>query len=51
MAAMAVELISDHYKKMKTDFPSKQHDFWEEYPLLEVNLQYAAVDSYVLYEL
>ena len=51
MAAMAVELISDHYKKMKTDFPSKQHDFWEEYPFLEVNLHYAAVDSYVSYEL
>ena len=51
MDVMAIELISDHYKKMKSDFPSNQHDFWEESPLDELNLHYAGVDGYVSYKI
>ena len=51
MATLAVDLISDHYAKMKKNFPSNRHGFWEESPLSDVNLHYAAVDGYVSYEL
>ena len=51
MASLAAELISYHYTKMKVELPSKHHGLWEESPLHEVNLHYAAVDGYVSYEL
>ena len=36
---------------MKQDFPSARHDYWEEKPLSDINLKYAAIDAYVSYEL
>ena len=51
MATMAAELIYDHYANMKANFPSENHKLWECSPLPELNLDYAAVDGYVSYEL
>ena len=56
MAAMAAKLIHPKYASMKekfvTNFEKRQgHDFWEYKPLADMNLEYAATDAYVTYEL
>ncbi|KAM0825464.1 hypothetical protein ACQ4PT_069539 [Festuca glaucescens] len=51
MADMADGLIDKSYKGMKKEFPSEQHKFWEKNPLDEINLEYAARDGFVAYEL
>ena len=51
MSVMASILIDDSYGQMKVKFPEKQHDFWEKQPLDSVNIEYAAVDGFVSYEL
>ena len=51
MAALANVLISNFYVSMKDDFLEGRHEFWEESPLEEINLKYAAVDGYVSFQL
>uniref|UniRef100_A0A8I7BG68 3'-5' exonuclease domain-containing protein n=1 Tax=Hordeum vulgare subsp. vulgare TaxID=112509 RepID=A0A8I7BG68_HORVV len=51
MAHMAVALIDESYGDMKTSFPKYQHKLWEKVPLDDINIQYAAKDAYVSYEL
>ena len=51
MAHMAVALIDEEYADMKTKFPSDQHKEWETTPLDGINIEYAAKDAYVAYEL
>uniref|UniRef100_A0A8I6X1Q3 3'-5' exonuclease domain-containing protein n=1 Tax=Hordeum vulgare subsp. vulgare TaxID=112509 RepID=A0A8I6X1Q3_HORVV len=51
MARMAVALIDDSYADMKTSFPRSQHRLWEKSPLDDINIEYAAKDAYVSYEL
>uniref|UniRef100_A0A8I6Y0Y5 3'-5' exonuclease domain-containing protein n=1 Tax=Hordeum vulgare subsp. vulgare TaxID=112509 RepID=A0A8I6Y0Y5_HORVV len=51
MAPMAVALIDDSYADMKTSFPKSQHRLWEKCPLDDINIEYAAKDAYVSYEL
>ena len=51
MADMAVAVIEeDDYAEMKTGFPKTQHDHWEKTPLDAINIEYAAIDAYVAYE-
>uniref|UniRef100_A0A8I6XKD4 3'-5' exonuclease domain-containing protein n=1 Tax=Hordeum vulgare subsp. vulgare TaxID=112509 RepID=A0A8I6XKD4_HORVV len=51
MAHMAVALIDESYGDMKTSFPKYQHKHWEKGPLDDINIEYAAKDAYVSYEL
>uniref|UniRef100_A0A8I6YBN2 3'-5' exonuclease domain-containing protein n=1 Tax=Hordeum vulgare subsp. vulgare TaxID=112509 RepID=A0A8I6YBN2_HORVV len=51
MAHMAIALIDESYDDMKTSFPKYQHKLWEKGPLDDINIQYAAKDAYVSYEL
>uniref|UniRef100_A0A8I6XJ04 3'-5' exonuclease domain-containing protein n=1 Tax=Hordeum vulgare subsp. vulgare TaxID=112509 RepID=A0A8I6XJ04_HORVV len=51
MAHMAVALIDEGYGDMKTSFPKFQHKLWEKGPLDPINIEYAAKDAYVSYEL
>ena len=51
MAHMAVALIDEEYGDMKTSFPKSQHKLWEKAPLDRINIEYAAKDAYVSYEL
>uniref|UniRef100_A0A8I6YQ40 3'-5' exonuclease domain-containing protein n=1 Tax=Hordeum vulgare subsp. vulgare TaxID=112509 RepID=A0A8I6YQ40_HORVV len=51
MAHMAVALIDEGYGDMKTSFPKSQHKLWEKGPLDPINIEYAAKDAYVSYEL
>jgi hypothetical protein len=51
MADMAASLIDSSYKVMKQKFPSIQHKFWEKSPLDDINIEYAARDGYVAYQL
>uniref|UniRef100_A0A8I6XTD1 3'-5' exonuclease domain-containing protein n=1 Tax=Hordeum vulgare subsp. vulgare TaxID=112509 RepID=A0A8I6XTD1_HORVV len=51
MAHMAVALFDESYGDMKTSFPKYQHKLWEKGPLDDINIQYAAKDAYVSYEL
>ena len=51
MGDLAADLIDKSYANMKKEFPSNQHNFWEWMPLHKVNLDYAAIDRYVTYEL
>ncbi|XP_051211314.1 uncharacterized protein [Lolium perenne] len=51
MADMAAALIDKSYGGMKKEFPSSQHKFWEKKPVGEINLEYAARDGFVAYEL
>jgi ribonuclease D len=56
MAAMAAKLIHPKYAGMKdnfvSDFEKRQgHDYWDFKPLADMNLEYAATDGYVTYEL
>uniref|UniRef100_A0A8I6YB11 3'-5' exonuclease domain-containing protein n=1 Tax=Hordeum vulgare subsp. vulgare TaxID=112509 RepID=A0A8I6YB11_HORVV len=51
MAHMAVALIDEEYGDIKTNFPKSQHKLWEKTPLDRINIEYAAKDAYVSYEL
>ena len=51
MASLASRIIDKSYGEMKNEFPSKRHDYWEEEPLSDLNLEYAAKDAYVTYQL
>ena len=51
MAKLAEHIIDSSYGAMKQNFPSTRHDYWEEQPLSDINLKYAAIDAYVSYEL
>uniref|UniRef100_A0A8I6X6Y3 3'-5' exonuclease domain-containing protein n=1 Tax=Hordeum vulgare subsp. vulgare TaxID=112509 RepID=A0A8I6X6Y3_HORVV len=51
MAHMAVALIDEEYGDMKISFPKSQHKLWEKAPLDPINIEYAAKDAYVSYEL
>ena len=51
MGKLAKAIIDESYGDMKKKFPSDRHHFWEEMPLAQINLYYAAVDGYVSYEL
>uniref|UniRef100_A0A8I6YZU8 3'-5' exonuclease domain-containing protein n=1 Tax=Hordeum vulgare subsp. vulgare TaxID=112509 RepID=A0A8I6YZU8_HORVV len=51
MAHMAVALIDNSFADMKTSFPKSQHKLWEKGPLDDINIEYAAKDAYVSYEL
>jgi hypothetical protein len=51
MADLASRIIDEYYGEMKSKFPSIRHDYWEEVPLSEINLEYAAKDAYVTYQL
>ena len=51
MATMTLDLIDPHYATMKTNFHHKSHRYWDVIPLPGVNIDYAAVDGFVSYEL
>ena len=51
MASLATRILDESYDKMKEDFPMDRHDFWDEWPLSDINLKYAAIDAYVTYQL
>ena len=56
MAVMAAKLIHPKYAGMKdnfvSDFEKRQgHDYWDFKPLADMNLEYAATDGYVTYEI
>ena len=51
MPTMAADLIDLHYATMKTNFHHKRHGYWDVIPLPGVNIDYAAVDGFVSYEL
>ena len=51
MADMAAVLIDPKYAGMKKKFPNNQHKFWEKNQLDRINLDYAAIDAYVSFEL
>jgi DNA polymerase elongation subunit (family B) len=51
MANMAAAVIDEEYADMKTKFPKDQHKEWEKTPLDAINIEYAAIDAYVAYEL
>ena len=51
MADMAAAYIHEDYAGMKTTFPKRQHMCWQKNPLDWINLDYAAVDAYVSFEL
>ena len=44
-------IIDRSYGEMKNNFPTDRHNFWEERPLDDLNLKYAAIDAYVSYEM
>ena len=48
MAAVVID--EDEYADMKTRFPKEQHKLWEKTPLDASNIEYAAIDAYVAYE-
>ena len=50
MASMAVALIDEQYADMKIKFHKDQHKKWEKTPLDACNIEYAARDAYVAYE-
>ena len=49
MVHMAVDLIDHYYADMKSKID--KHDQWEITPLPGNNIEYAAIDAYVAYEL
>lgn len=51
MATLAEHIIDSSYSRMKKNFPSELHGFWEYKPLNRQSLQYAAIDGYVSYRL
>jgi hypothetical protein len=51
MGDLAAAIIDESYKGMNKKFPSHRHNYWEEKPMKEANLHYAAIDGYISYEL
>jgi hypothetical protein len=51
MASLATSIIDESYSQMKSKFPRERHNYWEEQPLSDLNLEYAAKDAYVSYQL
>ena len=51
MAHMAAAVIDEEYADMKTKFPKDGQKVWEKTPLDAINIEYAAIDAYVAYEL
>ena len=51
MAHMATAFIHEGYERMKKKFHKRNHNFWEKNPLDWINLEYAAIDAYVAFEL
>ena len=51
MSTMATRLIDPWYNDMKKKFHHKQHKRWGVIPLDKINLEYAAIDAWVAYEL
>jgi hypothetical protein len=51
MGDLAKKLIDKSYKHMKKKFPKSGHKVWECKPLEKINLDYAAIDGYISYEL
>ncbi|KAI4978367.1 hypothetical protein ZWY2020_014921 [Hordeum vulgare] len=51
MADMAAALIDEEYHDMKRAFPKSQHKKWGKTPLDPINIEYAAKDGYIAYEL
>ncbi|KAK1561222.1 hypothetical protein QYE76_015709 [Lolium multiflorum] len=51
MASLATSIIDESYSEMKNKFPTERHNYWEERPLSDLNLEYAAKDAYVSYQL
>ena len=56
MAKMASTLIHPKYAGMKEEFVDdyeelQGHNYWEWKPLADMNMEYAAIDGYVTYEL
>ncbi|KAK1604867.1 hypothetical protein QYE76_057739 [Lolium multiflorum] len=51
MASLATSIIDESYSQMKDKFPPERHNYWEERPLSDLNLEYAAKDAYVSYQL
>ncbi len=50
MASLATRILDESYVTMKEDFSTDRHDFWNEWPLSDINLKYA-IDAYVTYQL
>jgi phage FluMu protein Com len=56
MADLAAKLIDPKFANMKKEFKYNRrmkegHDFWECKPLSWMNLEYAAIDGYLSYEI
>ncbi|KAE8771529.1 Endoribonuclease Dicer-like protein 3a [Hordeum vulgare] len=51
MATMASEIVDSSYNEMKKKLSSDDHQLWEWKPLPQINLEYAAVDGYLSYEI
>ncbi|XP_071676826.1 uncharacterized protein [Lolium perenne] len=51
MASLATSIIDESYGLMKSKFPRERHKDWDEQPLSDLNLEYAAKDAYVSYQL
>ena len=56
MATMAATLIDPKFKEMKKEFRDDEvhrvgHKYWECKPLSKINIEYAAIDGYIAYEL
>ena len=51
MADMAAALIGPEYADMKKKFPKSAYRHWARTPLDRINIEYAAIDGYVSYEL
>ena len=51
MATMAQRLIDSWYGDMKKKFHHDRHRMWGYIPLPKMNIEYAAIDAWVSYEL
>ena len=51
MAMLAKVLLSNFYTSMKANLPPGGHHHWENMPLGETHVQYAAIDGFVSFEL
>ena len=51
MSTMAKRLIDSWYGDMKKKFHHNRHTMWGDIPLPTMNIEYAAIDAWVSYEL
>ena len=51
MSVMAADMIDPWYADMKTKFPQEAHHRWDNRPLPKINMEYAAIDAFVAFEL